>query len=87
MDFVCSSRGAYTVEEKGEQLIISFSPQLESVKEHYEDATIRVYAKKVDEYAEVYDAEMDYGGKSLRKMSVDSLTPWLMTIDEENALV
>jgi hypothetical protein len=86
MDFVCGSRGAYTVEEKGDQLVISFNPQLESVKEHYEDATIRIYAKKTGVYAEVYDAEMDYGGENLRKMNVDSLAPWLMTIDDESVL-
>jgi len=82
-EYASVSRGAYTIVESENQIVIHFNSVLEDVKEHYQSVTIRIYARKQKEYAEIYDAEIDYGENRVKKLSLESLYPWLITVDEE----
>ncbi|MEM0271270.1 MAG: hypothetical protein QW514_01820 [Thermoprotei archaeon] len=83
VEFVESSNGAYSLQTDGVKLSLMFLSKLDSAKEHYEDAVIKIYGTKNNEYVEITSAEMDYGGGNVRKLSLESLIPWLVTVDEE----
>jgi len=86
VEYVESSNGAYSLQSEGGRLSLIFISQLSDAKEHYKDAVIKIYGVKVDEYVEITGAEMDYGGGVIRKLSLESLVPWLMSVDEDAAL-
>jgi hypothetical protein len=85
IEFVESSNGAYSLQADGAKLCLIFLSKLSDAKEHYEDAAIKIYGSRQDDYVEIVDAEMDYGGGVVRKLSLESLVPWLVSVDDEAA--
>lgn len=85
-EYVASSNGEYTLDEKEGEYVLSFNSRLDSVSEHYTGATIRVYASSDAGFVDIVRAEMDYGGSDVKAISVESLYPWLLSIDEETEL-
>lgn len=83
VEYVESSNGAYSLHTEGGRLSLIFVSKLSDAKEHYQDAVIKIYGNKTDEYVEITGAEMDYGGGVVRKLNLESLIPWLMSVDEE----
>ncbi len=87
LDFVQQSRGSYEMHEDGEILSITFNSHLPGVREHYDTGTIRIRCRKDGDSVYLLDAEADYGGEDKRKISLESLEPWLISVDEESAFL
>ncbi|PSN90905.1 hypothetical protein B9Q03_05625 [Candidatus Marsarchaeota G2 archaeon OSP_D] len=83
VEFVESSNGAYSLQTEGAKLSLIFLSKLDAAREHYEDAVIKIYGTKNDEYVEITGAEMVYGGGDVRKLNLETLVPWLMAVDDE----
>lgn len=86
VEYVESSKGAYTLRAEGEKVSLLFVSQLSDTKEHYEGAVIKIQGNRVGDYFEITAAEMDYGGGVVRKISLESLVPWLLSVDEQAEL-
>lgn len=86
VDYVESSRGAYSLQADGEKLSIIFVSKLSDAREHYENAVIKIHGVRAGEYFEITGAEMDYGGGVVRGISLESLIPWLISVDEQAEL-
>ncbi|MEM3671299.1 MAG: hypothetical protein QW767_06110 [Thermoprotei archaeon] len=80
-EFTAQSHG-YTVTDDGDDVVVSFTSELEDSQEHFQGAVIRVRGRKRGPRVEIYSAEMDYGGGDVRKISVDSLVGWALSVDE-----
>lgn len=85
-DYVASASGEYTLDKTAEGYVLSFNSRLDSATEHFTGATIRIYASSDSEFLDIIRAEMDYGGNDIKAINVESLYPWLLSIDEEAEL-